>query len=205
MKMGRSTKKFAKTEVYLYNESTATWDLLDGVRGCLLVYDRFISDRAFGQKKRLFETPIAQKLPMDPDVRTVIKVGDGHAIFLIESENEDIQNSNAFSNIYSLRQLSWPAVISKKSGQKWASGAPKNDALIEIDRTWVDYDRYTANKSTESPGVNYTVETMIFPRGTKIDTDCQVSVDGMEFEINEVATLLNSLYCRVQKIGVKGP
>lgn len=205
MKLANSTKKFAKTSVSMYNETTEAWEVLPGVMGSFFVYDRFISDRAFGQKKRLFETPIAMKLPMDPAVRTILKFGTADAIFLIESENEDIQLNDPFANIYSLRQLTWPVVIKKKGGDTWASGVPKLDAEVTVDSTWADYDRYTANKSTESPGVSYTVDTVILPRGTKVDTDCRLYLDNAIFEVNEISTLLNQLYLRVQRVGVKSP
>jgi hypothetical protein len=205
MKLANSTKKFAKTSVSMFNELTETWDELPEIFGSFFAYDRFISDRAFGQKKRLFETPITMKLPMDPAVRSVFKFGSANAIFLIEAENEDIQLADPFANIYSLRQLTWPVEIKKKAGDAWASGVPKLDAEVVIDKTWADYDRYTVNKSSESPGVGYTVETVILPRSTVVDTDCRVYLDNSIFEVNEVSTLLNQLYLRVQKVGVKGP
>lgn len=205
MKLANSTKKFAKTPVSMFNELTGTWDELPGILGAFFVYDRFISDRAFGQKKRLFETPIGMKLPMNPAVKSVFKFGSSEAVFLIEAENEDIQGANPFANIYSLRQLTWPVEIRKKAGDTWASGVPKLDADVLVDRTWADYDRYTVNKSSESPGVGYTVETVIVPRGTAVDVDCRVHLDNSIFEVNEVSTLLNQLYLRVQKVGVKGP
>lgn len=205
MKLGRSTQKFAETPVYTYNFLTATWGLLPNVLGSFFVYDRFISDRAFGQKKRLFQTPVTMKLPMLPTSKTVIRIGDSPTVFLIESENEDIQLASAFANIYSLRALTWQAVISKKTGGAWASGAPKKDTYAEVDRVWADYDRYSASRNTESPGVFFTVDTVILPRGTVVDSDCRIAIDGQVFEVNEVATLLNSLYCRVQRVGVASP
>lgn len=200
MDLSRSVGKFATNSIYRWDFGASDW-VDTGVKGSFLVYDRFISDRAFGQTKRLVMTPLDQAIDITVP-KGIYKIEGNSARFMIESVNEDTGEEVSYANVYMFHDVAYPIVVKKDVGVLRASGIGKKDTPEVQDTLWADYSRYSAVNSREMGTVDYTVINLFLPRGTNIDTDCYVELDGMVFDVSEVATSLNILTCRAQRRGV---
>ena len=63
MKLSRALGKFATSTITRWNSSTSLW-VDTGCTGSLLVFDRFVTERTFGQKKRILIVPYERRLDL---------------------------------------------------------------------------------------------------------------------------------------------
>ena len=200
MDLDRAVRKFAENPILKWDYTNSVW-VPTGIKGSLAVYDRFISDRAFGQTKRIILTALEDHLNL-AEVKGVYMMEGNSARFMLESVNEDTMMSVNYANVYMAHDVAYPVEIKKNSGTARASGIAKKDTPVVVDTTWCDYNRYSAVNSSDMPSVDYTTINLFLPRGTIVDTDCFVELDGGIFDVNEISTSLNILICRAQRRGV---
>ena len=101
MKLSRALGKFATSPVTRWNSSTKQW-VDTGCTGSLLVFDRFVTERTFGQKKRILIVPFESRLDMAK--ATILRVGDAFETFLLEKENSDVRFGNVYGYTYLRRR-----------------------------------------------------------------------------------------------------
>jgi len=206
MDLGRAIDKFAHNTIEKWDFGTSTW-VDTGITGGLQVYDRFISERTFGQTKRILTTPWEEALPLDRDVEEIFRIGSGSMStqFCIEGLNEDVYCDTKYSNVYMVHDLPYSAVIGTYEGTTRASGIGRDDVWTPVRTTWADYNRYSSANSKEFSTVDYSIVNLFFPRGTPITVDSFVRMDGLEFDINEIATSIHIIHCRALQVGVEAP
>jgi hypothetical protein len=197
MDLSRAIDKFAKNTVYGWNSTSECFEV-SGKKGSFSVYDRFISDRTFGTKKRLLLLPRQDYIPSR---YPYIRVGNSLARFMVDSLNEDIYSETPYANTYLLREAKYVVEIGAMQGAARASGSGGKQSFVVDTTTFGDYERYTANNSSELPTVDYTVADIFLPLKTPINSGCLVRVDGKTFEVTEVSRVSNLLWVRAQKIG----
>ena len=182
-----------------WNPTTSSWDPT-GVRGSLQVYDRFISDRDFGQKKRLFEVP--GPFTLDP-IQAVVKIPDVPGIWLIEGSNPDADRSNVYASSVVLREAKHKLKLFKKGGTKRrASGVGYTDSGYLLQgETWGDFSRYSSSESRELNQIDYTIGSWYLPLGTPVDLDTVIEDSYQQrFRVREVSTFLDLLMIRTQEL-----
>ena len=139
-------------------------------------YDRFISDRAFGQKKRLLQTPGGDLLPAS----NYYKVFDtSHRTYMVESVNEDLDESGDYLNIYMLREASAVVEIRTKQEVVLPSKA-KTVQWVTQTTCWGDYDLFGVINSTQTP-ISLGNYTLTLPGSIQVPDDARVFIDGKEF------------------------
>lgn len=198
MNLQRSFKKFASHELQRWNWTTSQWEPT-GVKGSLQVYDRFISDRDFGQKKRLFEVP--GEFNLDQNL-AVVKIPDVPGVWLIEGENPDADKTNVYVTSVVLREAKHKVKLYKKGGtQKRASGVGFVDSgYILQGETWGDFSRYSSTESRELNQIDYTIGSWYLPRGTPVDLDTVIEDSYQQrFTVREVSSFLDLLMVRAQE------
>ena len=132
MLLGDIIVELCDTPIYSYQ--TGAWVLAD-VKCRVPPYDRFISDRAFGQKKRLVQTPGGQLLPASNYYRPGRETG---RTYMVESVNEDQDGNGEYLNVYMLREAADACEILTLQETPRPSGTPKKEWVVSS-RAWVDF------------------------------------------------------------------
>lgn len=198
MDLGRAISKHAQNDLFGWDSGLMAYVPL-GIKGGFQVYDRFISDRSFGQKKRNLLTPWQDKIPTAHDY---IKVGDGQARFMVESFNEDVYGNGIYNNTYMLHEAAYLVEIGSFQGSARASGVGGRETFTVEETVWGDYDRYSAINSKEGiAAIDYTVINLYLPITAPITTDKYVRVDGNIYDVTELSRVNNILFMRCQKQG----
>lgn len=170
-------EEFCQTPVFYY-DGTA-W-LESPVLCRFPPYDRFISDRAFGQKKRLVQTPGGKLLPGANYYRVGSLTG---RIYMVESVNEDLDQDGEYLNIYMVREATDEVIIEAKQEIVLPSKV-KTWQWVESARVWGDYDRYGTLNSTVTEAA-YTSYTLSLPSTVVIPPDARLVIDGSTYTIIE--------------------
>lgn len=185
--------RFCQTPLFYFtNNSWRQADVLCRVPP----YDRFISDRAFGQKKRLLQIPGDQDLPTS----NYYRVGRANSrTFMIESLNEDQDEHGEYLNIHMIREAhdQCRIMIQDTTAQR-PSGVSK-PTWVEQGLCWVDLDRFGVLRSSELD-VDYTSYTITLPKNVQLPDDCRLIIDNQSYAITENFTQLELRQLRVRGI-----
>lgn len=193
MDFGVLIETFCQTPVF-FQDAAGEWQR-SPVDCRLPPYDRFISDRAFGQKKRLLQTPGGQLLPE----ASYYRVGSVTSrVYMVESVNEDLDEYGDYLNVYMIREAPTAIEIHVQQKTKQASGASRTEWVM--DRTiWGDFDRYGVIRSSDLP-VDYTSYTVSLPPAVDLPLGCRLKMDGQLFAITETFSNLELKQLRVRGI-----
>lgn len=196
MDLTRSFERFSNLELSRWDRVTDTYTPT-GIIGALQVYDRFISDRDFGQKKRIFLTP--GEFQIDPD-QLILKIGDVPAVWMLEGQNHDADIGIYASSVV-LREARFKLKLYRPGGEKRASGVGYVSRLdVLITETYGDFSRYSSSESREMDNIDYTVGSWYLPKGTPVDLDTIIENNfGQRFLVREVSTFLDLIMVRAQE------
>lgn len=198
MDLSRAIGKFAQNPIEGQNRSNWQWEDT-GLKGGLKVYDRFISERSFGQKKRILTMYRDTRLPTDTYWH--YRIGSDFAIFTVEGYNQDVEKGAVYDGIYMMRETPFFAeVVKDVYSSTRASGIGGTPVETVVEATFVDYERYSALNSRELNDVDYTVVDIFFPKGAKVDTDCRVRILGRIYEVQEIRFSLELKVARARLI-----
>lgn len=198
MNLQRAFSKFTSHELLRWNDASQAFEET-GVSGSLQVYDRFISDRDFGQKKRIFLVPGEFNLVLD---QTIVKIPDTPGVWLIEGSNPDIDRAGLYGTSVVLREARYKVKLIKITGaKKRANGVGYvNPVETVVAETWGDFSRYSSTESRELSAIDYTIGSWYLPRGTPVDLDTIVEDSfGQRFQVREVSSFLDLLMVRAQE------
>ncbi len=203
MKLSRALGKFATSTITRWNSSTSLW-VDTGCTGSLLVFDRFVTERTFGQKKRILIVPYERRLDMA--TATVVRVGNAPETFLLEKENSDVRFSNVYGYTYLLQEAPYHCTVRKATMTTTnAAGVKVKSGVTDQFSTWIDIDRYAAAPSKKFEETEFSLLTLTFARGLTVDTDMYVDVDtadgGGRYSIDEVYNTLSFISAKGKRIG----
>lgn len=203
MKLSRALGKFATSTITRWNSSTSLW-VDTGCTGSLLVFDRFVTERTFGQKKRILIVPYERRLDMA--TATVVRVGNAPETFLLEKENSDVRFSNVYGYTYLLQEAPYHCTVRKATMTTTnAAGVKVKSGVTDQFSTWIDIDRYAAAPSKKFEETEFSLLTLTFARGLTVDTDMYVDVDtadgGGRYSIDEVYSTLSFTSAKGKRIG----
>ncbi|WP_422451845.1 hypothetical protein [Endozoicomonas sp. ALC066] len=197
MRLNRVAAKLHKTPVKYWDKGSDQWVDTDLI-GKLEVYDRFISDRSFGQRKRLFLTSPENQL--QPAMK-IIKVGDLEDPYMVESINQDLGDTYPHLSVHMLQEVPFRSEIYKLSGTKRPSGAVKDAVETLVDSTYCNLDRYGNLNAKGVLTVDFSMMSIYLPSDTTVDGDCFVKVQGETYDVVEVAPMMGITMLRAQKRG----
>lgn len=198
--LARALARFAHTTLVGWNNSTSVWEDT-GLRGRLQVYDRFITERDFGQRKRILTLAGDKALP---SAYAVLRLGTGTTAYLLESANEDIEGDVIYGTVFALHEAPFHVQVLKEATVTLQSGVKrKTGGETVVYDTWVNISRYSSVDSREFPMTEYTVYSVYFPRNVALTTDMYVKrVDtGELLDITEVFQALEIPAARCQRRG----
>lgn len=193
MLLGDVIVELCDTPIYSYQ--AGAW-VLAPVKCRVPPYDRFISDRAFGQKKRLVQTPGGQLLPAANYYRPG---SDTSRTYMVESVNEDQDGSGEYLNVYMMREASDACEILTQQITPRPSGTPKKEWVVDS-QIWVDFDRFGVLRSDELDGVDYTSFTVTLPTNIVLPGDCRLRIDNALYAVTENFVQLELRQLRVRGI-----
>ena len=197
MNLGRIASKLFHTRVEYWDKVNDQWLPTDSI-GRLEVYDRFISDRSFGQRKRIFLTAPEKEIPAHA---WVIRVGGMRNPWMVENINHDIDGDYPHLSVHMLQEIPYKAEIFRLGGERRPSGALADPVEVLVDTTYCNMDRYGILNAKDVPSVDYTVMSIYVPGDTLVDSDCSVRVDGVVYDVFEVSPTMNALMLRAQRRG----
>ena len=149
MLLGETVAGLCETPLFKYSPAQDLWLLLE--QPCTLsVYDRFISDRAFGQKKRILHTPGVMP-PLEPGYYRVYRPEAG-PVYILESDNQDVSSEGPYLNTYMLRQVKYQLrVLVRTVVETLPTGQDRTMLVPAPQLHWCDLDVYSSFKSDELP------------------------------------------------------
>lgn len=192
MLLGDVITELCDTPIYSYQGGA--W-ALSPVKCRVPPYDRFISDRSFGQKKRLVQTPGGQLLPVSNYYRPGRATG---RTYMVESINEDQDGAGEYLNIYMMREAADPCDIFIQQVTPRPSGTPKKEWVLSS-QVWVDFDRFGVLRSDELDGIDYTSYTVTLPMNIAIPSDCRLRIGGALYAVQE-----NFVQLKLRQLRVRG-
>jgi hypothetical protein len=198
--LSRALGRFAQTPVMGWNGVTNSWEET-GLRGRLQVYDRFITERDFGQRKRILTLSGDQALPLG---YAVIRLGSSPTAYLVESSNQDIEGPTVYGTTFALHQAPFHVQVCKEVTSTLQSGVKRKTGIEAVlFDTWVNISRYSSVDSREFSLTDYTIYSVYFPRNVVPDTDMYVKRldNGDVMDITEVYQSLEIPAARCQRRG----
>lgn len=198
MDLGRASNRFTNSPILVWDLISGDW-VETGCGGALQVFDRFVTERTFGQKKRIMLVGRDDKLPLD---NAVIRLEGSEESFMVEKFNEDVRHGRLYSYIYLLHEAPFLCDICKTTTEENAAGVKLSTGELVVQQNWVDIDRFTGAPSKTFEETEYTVTTMTFPRGALVDTDSYLKLEnGDRYNVDEIYTSLDLIGARGKRIG----
>jgi hypothetical protein len=152
---------------------SGTW-VLDVARGTLQVYDRFVSDRTFGAKKRILE--IGKRSKQLPAKYGVIRVPGGRT-YMVESVNEDI-DVGPYSDVYVLHEALERIEVYDNVTTDLPSGLPGSPVETLLATYWGDSDRF-GSSGTQFDQVRREVDVVWLEPGAVVLPTHKIKVGGL--------------------------
>lgn len=195
MHIVEAARWFANTELDGWDGTR--W-VLNISRGDFMAFDRFISERTFGVKKRIIHVP--QVYRFDPSAYPLVRTVDGK-IWIVVSDNADIEGRAPYAQSYLLLEATLQAQIIEHTTQTLSSGAQGPDVETVLATEYCDLERYSGTSSDTFGNVSYGLYEVTFPGSVTVSTEYEVKIAGTYYEIREVIPELHTVVCRVLKRG----
>ena len=190
MKLSQLVRDFEDTYLDLWNGTSWT---PDAIKGVFQVYDRFITERTFGVKKRIFLTSYD---PLDTD--EIVRTPDG-VVCLLEAATPDYENDVRVRCSMLLRETNATVVVTHHVPVTNASGVATGQASTVSTTTWGDIGRYNSNQSPEFSGIYHETDILTLPRSFALSLSSNLTVNGISYKVGELDNLLRLREARVRR------
>lgn len=197
MRLNRVAKKLADTRIHTLHRKTDTWQD-SGAVGYLQVYDRFVSDRIFGLRKRILVIPSEHPMPMEG---SVLSLNGGGSAWLVEGHQEDIQLGSSYQRSCVLITAPYIVEVIDHKVIPRPSGVGGHSGEYQLDAVYGVFDRYGVKESGDYENVDYSRMEFVLPLDTKIVGDCFLRVAGTDYNIQEAVPQAGVLRVRAQRRG----
>lgn len=202
MRHSRAIQRFAKSKLYSFTAAQKAF-IDTGEKCSLQTYDRFISDRTFGVKKRILLIPGPNKLGPEVDY---IRVGNGVARYMLDGLDEDQYANSPYLTCWLLREAQFPVEVLRKVGAARASGSGGEGSTEVVTTLWGDYERYSSSGNKNNmEGVSNTVMDIFLPLNSPVTSDSLLRIDGKTVDVKEVSRISNLLMVRGIRVGKDEP
>lgn len=197
MKLGQAISYHSLVTLDGWDRGSKRW--VSEVSHCAFkAFDQFITNRAFGQKKRMIAVPECDRL--DPKYH-VIRTSEGTRYLVVE-ENPDISRDETYQYLYLLQIAEYDAKIINISTKDRASGMPGDPTEQQVDFVPCDMERFSGTTKAGRDDVKLSLYTFSMPLDTAITADSIIEVsDGTRFSIREVNPILGMLDVLATKYG----
>lgn len=156
------------------------------------VFDRFISDRTFGQAKRLFMTHPQNAIP---DSYQVVRDPAGR-VFMVESVNPDMNATGVYSLVYQFREAPFTVRAVAKVKTMTASGVANGTVDMLSPMTFCSVDRYAFDTQPELGGVQLAQDQIYLPQHLVVDQNNELEIGDDRWAIEAITQSLKLQYVR---------
>jgi hypothetical protein len=166
-------------------------------KGSLLTYDRFISARNFGLKKRIFLTG---RDTGTLDAYSTVRMKNG-TIYIVESKNTDTDSlPSNYANSYQLLKAEYQAEVIQLDTVTAASGTHRGVTRTTMETHHCDLERISSRSaSADVPDIIYGQIYVVLPGIANVSTDNELRVNGILYDIKEVERQLKAIICYCYK------
>lgn len=176
----------------------AAWDL-EVARGDFLTYDRFLGPRTFGHLQRMFHIAGdgADVMPYE-----VVRAPDGKH-YLVASYNHDFRGSEAYATSFLFQEAFYYVGIVDLQTTPAPSGIGGTLNRVVTHSYYGHMERFTSEASSEVDVVRYGTHVIQLPLSAMpyVNTDSELVIDGIYFEVKEVTRVLNTTEVRAIERG----
>ena len=172
---------FADTAIDGWNGSAWVDDV--GI-GDFLPYDRFVTDRTFGIKKRMLLTPDHGRF--DATIYPVVRTFDGKR-WMVIAENTDFIGEETYAASYLLMLAAYDAEIIEFQTETMASGQQGNVTEVVVGTTVCDVEEYGVRRSRNLTDVVYGSYEITLPGGVTVTDDHEIRIGNDQYTVNEVS------------------
>jgi hypothetical protein len=166
-------------------------------QGTMQVYDRFVSDRTFGEKKRILAIGKRKGLVLPPQYG-VIRLPDGK-VYMVEYINQDVANDESYSSVYMLHEATFRAGIYEFVASTLPSGLAGPAVKTLVTTYWGDQDKFSSGPS-EFEQARRETEAIWLERGAVVQASQQVVVNGLSYMPREITKHADLTFLRVERV-----
>jgi len=188
MKLATAANYFTRTPIAGWNGSKWVCHL---TTASLIPYDRFISDREFGLKRRML---LIRPEDTTFDDYSVIRFPNNE-IYMVGMHDSDMQ-MDEYSRTLLIHRAQYQVEMFQFNTVTKASGMPGNMTRASLGLYWGDAERVRSSKSKEFDHVSFTQSTLTLPRDCPIDTNNEISAGGKFYTIEESYMASGFRQCR---------
>ena len=198
MKLGQAIGYHSQVTLDGWDRANQRW--VPNISKCSFkAFDQFITNRSFGQKKRMIATPVKHRI--DPKWHVIRNPQDG-ARYLVTEENSDLRRDELYQYLYLLQIADYTAQIINVATSLKSSGMQGTPVEGVVDTVPCDMERHSATTRAGRDDVKLSLYTFAMPSDTVISTDSIIQVvDGDRFSIREVNPILGMLDVLATKYG----
>lgn len=178
---------FARTPIDGWNG--LDWDL-DIARGAYLPFDRFISEREFGNKRRHLLCNPDNSISENYKVVRLI-----NEVFLLGVRNNDIQGS-VYSHIFLLHRAPFQAALIEYTKTSSASGVSGHAVKTSVGVYHCDVERMSYMNSREFDTVRFSEMQILLPSDCPVTVAHELKIDEYFYEVEEVFPSAGFIACR---------
>ena len=193
--------KLAQAAAWFNHTPLAGWDgsawVPDIAWGSFQVYDRFISDREFGQKKRVFTCGDGEAID---SAYLAVRSPDGN-IYLVSSVNTDVQGTEVYNRTYMLMLAGFVADVYSVVTGTAPSGVARNATPVLDATLHCDLARYGASSSREVGDLRLTLHEVTLPASYPVTTSHYLVIDEVRYTVQEAFRELDLVVLRCAKRG----
>lgn len=183
---------FARTPLYGWS-GTDFQDL--SIKGSLQPYDRFVSEREFGLKRRMLLVNPDTPIPADC---FVVRVGTTGPAYLVGKTNQDITDDAPYSLVYLVCAAPVIGELIALTKTAKASGMAFGTVDQSLGLWHCDVERLTFSNSSEFPQTRISEVLLTFPANCPANTDHEFEVAGKRYVLQEVYHTAGFIQARSQ-------
>lgn len=182
MRLAQASSKFNGVHFDGWYEAGERWVPQVG-RGMFQVYDRFITNKTFGAKKRILM--IGALHPDIPKGISHIRTSDG-SIYLLVSRNPDIALEGEYAAVYLIAVCDFTCRVVKTQRALNEHGMPVAGVEAFSAPVYCDMEAYSAAASGEFPAITYSTFAFSLPTYVDVTPDDQLEVASVRYDVKEV-------------------
>lgn len=186
MKLAQAAKRLSDTPLDGWDGTEWVEDV---VLGSFQTFDRFVTERTFGQKKRIFYVGGDAGLPAAYDT---FRAPDG-AVFIIASVNSDIIRDEVYAKSYLLQQADGQVQIIDRIPTMYQSGMAGVVTETVTATVYGALDRYASEKDRLDDSIRLSIVTFTLPGSASVRADSLLRMDGIAYEVREVHDVLEAI------------
>lgn len=187
MEIGQAIDYFSTVSIDGWDKANQKW-VKDIAYGAYKTFDQFITNRSFGQKKRMLAVPDTCRIDMS--LYQTVRCGKDLKQYTLLEENPDIRRDETYQYVYLMQDAEYECIIYEHQTTTMASGMQGSAVVTEIDRVWGDYERHSGTTRAGRDDVKLSLITFTLPANTIVNSDNLIDAGGDRYFIREVNRLL---------------